>query len=285
MNKEKEKEKNWWDIHKYWFVPVLFIGVVLVWGAFGFWLVDSYDTGVEGAITKNFAMFGDRGTFGDMFGAVNALFTGLAFAGLICTLIIQMQGVNTQREELAATREELAGQKDIMKKQSEQIDTQNFENGFFQVFKLHNEIVKDIKIFNASRYKYSGREAFDFIRASVNEDPVFAYNEEISQEIAKRCIKDVMLTHWGGFDEYICSFISLISFVKSSSVDENKIEYYFNFINTYISSDEYLTLCYLLILGNNESLKVAINESGLIEKFGRNTGLLNYIFDELIKGN
>ena len=30
-----------------------------------------------------------RGQFGDMFGAVNALFSGLAFAGLIITLILQ----------------------------------------------------------------------------------------------------------------------------------------------------------------------------------------------------
>ena len=29
----------------------------------------------------------NQGTFGDMFGAVNALFSGLAFAGLIATLL------------------------------------------------------------------------------------------------------------------------------------------------------------------------------------------------------
>jgi hypothetical protein len=31
----------------------------------------------------------DRGTFGDMFGAVNALFSGLAFAGVIYAIILQ----------------------------------------------------------------------------------------------------------------------------------------------------------------------------------------------------
>jgi hypothetical protein len=271
-------------VNKFW-VVFLFFAVIALW-CLCFWLLnDAHWGGVPLIQGDSFIRFGDRGTFGDMFGSLNALFSGLAFAGLICTLVVQMQELKAQREELKETRGEIKGQKDIMKKQSEQIDIQNFENGFFQVFKLHNEIVKDIKIFDASKCKYSGREAFDFISASVNQDPVFAYNKEISPEIAKRCIKGVMLAHWGGFDEYICSFISLVSFIKSSSVDENKIGYYFNFINTYISNDEYLTLCYLLILGNNESLKVAINESGLIEKFGRNTGLLNYIFDELIKDN
>ncbi|MBQ8437503.1 MAG: hypothetical protein IJX21_02005, partial [Alistipes sp.] len=42
----------------------------------------------------------DRGTFGDKFGAVNALFSGLAFAGLIVTLLYQKEELKLQREEL-----------------------------------------------------------------------------------------------------------------------------------------------------------------------------------------
>jgi hypothetical protein len=49
-----------------------------------------------------------RGTFGDMFGAVNALFSGLAFAGIIYTITLQRQELSLQREELALTRNELA---------------------------------------------------------------------------------------------------------------------------------------------------------------------------------
>lgn len=33
-----------------------------------------------------------RGTFGDQFGAVNALFSGLAFAGLIYTIVLTKTG-------------------------------------------------------------------------------------------------------------------------------------------------------------------------------------------------
>ena len=38
----------------------------------------------------------DRGTFGDLFGAVNALFSGLAFAGLIYTIVLQKQDLELQ---------------------------------------------------------------------------------------------------------------------------------------------------------------------------------------------
>lgn len=48
-----------------------------------------------------------RGQFGDMFGAVNALFSGLAFAGLIYTVLLQREELSLQREELKLTRREL----------------------------------------------------------------------------------------------------------------------------------------------------------------------------------
>ncbi|CAN7655171.1 hypothetical protein LJR153_005067 [Paenibacillus sp. LjRoot153] len=40
----------------------------------------------------------ERGTFGDMFGAVNALFSGLAFAGLIFTVNLQRKDSERQRQ-------------------------------------------------------------------------------------------------------------------------------------------------------------------------------------------
>lgn len=48
-----------------------------------------------------------RGQFGDVFGAVNALFSGLAFAGLIYTVFLQREELSLQRKELELTRQEL----------------------------------------------------------------------------------------------------------------------------------------------------------------------------------
>jgi hypothetical protein len=48
-----------------------------------------------------------RGQFGDLFGAVNALFSGLAFAGLIYTALLQREELSLQRKELILTRDEL----------------------------------------------------------------------------------------------------------------------------------------------------------------------------------
>lgn len=48
-----------------------------------------------------------RGQFGDVFGAVNALFSGMAFAGLIYAILLQREDLALQRKELELTRQEL----------------------------------------------------------------------------------------------------------------------------------------------------------------------------------
>ena len=45
-----------------------------------------------------------RGQFGDKFGSVNALFSGLAFAGLIYTIILQRKDLQLQKKDLELTR-------------------------------------------------------------------------------------------------------------------------------------------------------------------------------------
>jgi len=47
------------------------------------------------------------GQFGDLFGTINALFSGLAFAGIIAAIWLQRQELQLQREELVSTRQEL----------------------------------------------------------------------------------------------------------------------------------------------------------------------------------
>ena len=66
-----------------------------------------------------------RGTFGDQFGAVNALFSGLAFAGLIYTIILQRHDLKLQRRDLRLQREELALTRKEMEEQTAEFEKQN----------------------------------------------------------------------------------------------------------------------------------------------------------------
>ena len=74
---------------------ILLVFVVILWVGLGgiAWLLFPDMTG--------------RGTFGDMFGVVNSLFAGLAFAGIIYTIFLQKEELRLQRKELELTRKEL----------------------------------------------------------------------------------------------------------------------------------------------------------------------------------
>jgi len=69
-----------------------------------------------------FRLFPDwqiRGQVGDSFGAANALFSGLAFAGVIYSLYLQRSELASQREELQATRAVYKAQLDEMRSSRE----------------------------------------------------------------------------------------------------------------------------------------------------------------------
>lgn len=76
-------------------ITLLFAGVIVLWAAS--WPLVSY----------LFPGWNERSAFGDMFGAVNALFSALAFAGLIIAIYLQTQELSLQRTELKETKGEL----------------------------------------------------------------------------------------------------------------------------------------------------------------------------------
>jgi hypothetical protein len=97
-----------------WFV---LFGIIVAWLLFGgilpVWISEST---------------ADRGSFGDMFGAVNALFSGLALAGVIYAILMQREELALQREELRATRSELARSASANEKANAMIKSQNDRN-------------------------------------------------------------------------------------------------------------------------------------------------------------
>lgn len=82
------------------------VGVVLLWFFNGF---------IYPLMVKSVEF---RALTGDSFGSVNALFSGLAFAGLIYTIFMQREELALQRTELAMQREQMRETKDEIAKQA-----------------------------------------------------------------------------------------------------------------------------------------------------------------------
>lgn len=78
-----------------------------------------------------------RGQIGDMFGTINSLFSGLAFAGLIYTIMLQRKELSLQRKELRETRTVFQEQSSLLKSQ-QQISI------FFNMLENHRALVKSL---------------------------------------------------------------------------------------------------------------------------------------------
>jgi LIF / OSM family len=89
MDRQGTRPSTWWLIGAVGFCFVL-------WG--GWWYLSAHWFGLD---------METRGQLGDLFGGVNALFTGLAFAVLIYTIFLQRKELEMQREELSLSRNEL----------------------------------------------------------------------------------------------------------------------------------------------------------------------------------
>lgn len=76
----------------------------------------------------------NKALFGDSFGAVNALVSAFAFAGMIVAFILQRYELKLQRKELKAQRVEFNNQ-------NKTLSLQRFENTFFHMMELQQEIV------------------------------------------------------------------------------------------------------------------------------------------------
>lgn len=82
-----------------------------------------------------------QGQFGDMFGAVNALYSGLAFAFLIYTIWLQREELKLQREELKLQREALELQAKELKRQADELEkTGNIQKSTYDLQKQHLEL-------------------------------------------------------------------------------------------------------------------------------------------------
>ena len=175
-----------------------------------------------------------RGTFGDQFGAVNALFSGLAFTGLIYTIILQRRDLKLQRddlglqrEELALTRHEMEEQTAEFEKQNETLKIQRFENTFFNMLSQFQEVVNNLSAQyrkHGDNVELLGRKLFENYFETVT---VFVYisTEDHSMQGfrgMRNAIKGLEIDGYNKadapayFDHYFRLLYRILKFVKES---------------------------------------------------------------------
>lgn len=216
----------------------------------------------------------ERGTFGDMFGAVNALFSGLAFAGLIVTLIMQHEELGLQREELAQTNDELAAQREEFAAQTKTMKIQRFENTLFNMLSLQQGIINSLDYIPQDgadpNPESRGKYVFDvFYNKKITK---FQYGNERQIMGIKGLIQDEndiqayrRVSKISIFDSYFRHLYRIFKYIDESQlIDDTERYSYSCIVRAQLSEYELLLLFYnALTIDDNGIYKF----KNLIEKY------------------
>lgn len=190
---------------------------------------------IFGVIYSLTYLFKEPNNAGDTAGLVNGLFSALAFAGVIYAIFLQRHELEMQRDELKGQREEFTIQNETLKRQ-------RFENTYFNMLQLHEQITDSItysyvvnikdpatSLYKEVRYDLQGREVF---REAFETAPHEASDEKdyygmrglLSVDGIKGYENNFTPTY---FDHYFRHLYRIFKFVANSDLinDEDRYEY------------------------------------------------------------
>lgn len=207
--------------------------------------------GYEAEVDTSGNLIGVRsGTFGDAFGALNALFSGFAFSGVIVTLLLQ--------------------RKDLSDSQAD-ISRQQVEAQFYNMLNLQQSVVagfdlqrtKFQPISNTSiREVVQGRDCFkSWFDVMVNERK--RNGDPSGQDSFEAAYRVLWSKHRGDLSIYFRSLYSLFKFVsKSEHVDKKWLS---SVARSFISDYELVILFYNCLMPYGEKFQVYANEFSVFD--------------------
>jgi len=234
-------------------------------------------------IDRMFPDLQSSGFFGESFGAIQALFSALALAGVILVILMQNRELTLQRAELGITRAEIGrqleqfeGQKIQFESQKLQFELQNetliqqrFENTFFHLMSLHHELVSSIadrKTEKGEPVEFKGRavfanadipikDRFKGLRAAVpTEEGALAADIEL--------IRKQFSWFYRRFGPYFTNFFSILEFVDHNRIGYLEIKkFYVGLLRAQLSDFESLFIYYYAVTARDKDHYAALAET------------------------
>lgn len=259
------------NVGSYWKFSILLLSVLAVYA--GFFVTLLWSVPFVDIPTKL-----RDGTFGDSFGTLNTLFSGLAFSGVLISLMFQ-------RKDLAETRS--------------QISRQQVESQFYNMLSLQHSVVAEFDLKKEGVVSMTGRDCFktwyNYLRRC------YSGSSGGDSQLIERAYEDVWDRYRGDLSLYFRSLYSVFRYVSDCD-HADKLK--FGIIARSFLSDFELVILFYNCLGergvrfqryakefaifNNLDPRMLLNERHLIlmdsKVYGKNIELLNmYNFYRLNK--
>lgn len=187
--------------------------------------------------------------FGDSFGALNTLFSGLAFLGVIYAIILQ-------QKELSLTRKELAGSRLALQEQNETQKIQRFETTFFNLISLHNETLDTIERRYSSHIE-TGKKVISGHVSSI----ISAVKKSLSNQkepdiisIFKKVYDQFYKNNSADFGHYFRGLQEIFYIIEVTALPSENEKRYLSILRSHLSNGE-MFLLYLHNLEESETNK------------------------------
>lgn len=213
-------------------IVISIITIVVLW--ISSWLI----------IARIYPDLTQRGLVGDTFGVINALFSGLALAGVIIAILLQSKELALQRKELEATRQEIRGQKEQLELQNQTLRKQNFETSFFNLFSSYRDIIKSLKI-GYRRGDIIGNDVFKEIRYQWYNasETISNHQPDLSiHEMAQKSYEELPPIIKQPLDLYIQNIKCILEYVDYSEISSKP--FYIRIISSQLTEYELIILFY-----------------------------------------
>ncbi|MGG0360258.1 putative phage abortive infection protein [Bacillus tropicus] len=215
-------------------------------------------------VAERFGGIENLGPAGDLLGGSTVPFFNIA------SILLILATIAIQREELTLTRDELKLTRAEFKEQNTTLSIQRFENTFFQMVNLHNNLTSILRK-NVSRsagylspiteIELHGKavitEALSELKRIYNQK---SWTGEKSTEETLGIIKFSYATLYKDYDNelgnYFRNLYHIIKFIDESDINEKQT--YIRIIRAQLSTDELILLLYngLSDYGSTEVLKL-----------------------------
>jgi hypothetical protein len=186
---------------------------------------------------------GGFGEYGDFMGGVlNPLLSFIMIMGILITIILQ-------QSELKEARKEFKRSADALAEQSQSLALQNFENTFFQMLRLHNDIVKDMFEGDADTGNkgFSGRDCFGVYHQKF-DSIYYKYMKDSDKEDELELIeinyKVFFFNYQSSIGHYFRNLYTIIKLVDAKTIPFVDKKQYTNIVRAQLSSYELSLLFY-----------------------------------------